>query len=567
MKRRIIFLVLLLVVVLVVMQCTREERVATVGSISITKSQFVSELSKSFGYKLNYQDINLERKKNILNGMIKRKLKVAAAYDLDLEDEKEIENAVQSQRKRLIGDKYFERVIVDQLVPQQDIDDFITRQGIEFTATHVLIGYKGANVTHERSRDEALALANDVAQQAKSGADFSGLVMKYSDEPNAKSLKGVLQPFKWGQMAKPFMEATWKLKKGEISDPVETQYGFHIIRLDDRRELPDFIPNKSPDNLDRTKRTLYQAKADSGRIVWEKHYNMLKEEYRMVLDTIRINETVTLLTDKIKSEAVTAESFTREQKKTKLATWKGGSITLQTLLDNYGDRLTRVIGRFRQPGALQREIENMASLEIAVRDAVQYDIEEEADVKNMLEGFREDRLAQLVEKREVTEKTTVSDEEVQKYYDANPDKFTKDTEIELWQIVVKDEQQARTIAAKARAGTPFTDLVKKYTTDKMMIQREGYLGFRTINSLAPVSQEAFKLGPNKIGGPVQNRTGWAVFKTGKKNEKTLKPFNEILSQGRNLLRGEKIKENRAAWEKELENTYTVKVFDDVLNQI
>ena len=101
----------------------------------------------------------------------------------------------------------------------------------EITASHILIGYEGAmRSTAERSRDEAAALAARVLGEARAeGADFAALARKYSDGPS-RDKGGDLGSFKKGMMAKPFEEAAFKLKVGEISGVVETQFGFHIIK-------------------------------------------------------------------------------------------------------------------------------------------------------------------------------------------------------------------------------------------------------------------------------------------------------------------------------------------------
>lgn len=100
-------------------------------------------------------------------------------------------------------------------------------------ASHVLIQYKGSArsaPTITRSKDEAKKLAGDVLAKAKKGQDFAGLAKQYSDEPGAKDRAGNLGKFARGQMVKPFADAAFALKPGEISDVVETQFGFHVIK-------------------------------------------------------------------------------------------------------------------------------------------------------------------------------------------------------------------------------------------------------------------------------------------------------------------------------------------------
>jgi hypothetical protein len=100
-------------------------------------------------------------------------------------------------------------------------------------ASHVLIQYKGAlraGPSITRSKEEAKKLAAEVAAKAKKGQDFAGLAKQYSDEPGAKDRAGSLGKFSKGQMVKPFADAAFALKPGEVSGVVETDFGFHVIK-------------------------------------------------------------------------------------------------------------------------------------------------------------------------------------------------------------------------------------------------------------------------------------------------------------------------------------------------
>jgi parvulin-like peptidyl-prolyl isomerase len=100
-------------------------------------------------------------------------------------------------------------------------------------ASHVLIQYKGsmrAAPTITRSKEEAKKLAGEVLAKAKKGQDFAGLAKQYSDEPGAKDRAGNLGKFTRGRMVKPFADAAFALKPGELSGLVETDFGFHVIK-------------------------------------------------------------------------------------------------------------------------------------------------------------------------------------------------------------------------------------------------------------------------------------------------------------------------------------------------
>jgi len=100
-------------------------------------------------------------------------------------------------------------------------------------AQHVLIAYKGADKAPKgvtRTKADAKKRAEEVVAKAKGGTDFSALVSEYSDDPAAKERQGSVGKFTREKMAKPFSDAAFALKVDEISAPVETPFGYHVIR-------------------------------------------------------------------------------------------------------------------------------------------------------------------------------------------------------------------------------------------------------------------------------------------------------------------------------------------------
>lgn len=103
------------------------------------------------------------------------------------------------------------------------------RQGTNTVAkaSHILIKIND-------NKDSALAVANNILKQAKSGKDFAELARTNSQDPGSAMNGGDLGYFGSGQMVAPFEAAVFGAKSGDIVGPVETQFGYHIIKVVDK---------------------------------------------------------------------------------------------------------------------------------------------------------------------------------------------------------------------------------------------------------------------------------------------------------------------------------------------
>jgi parvulin-like peptidyl-prolyl isomerase len=102
----------------------------------------------------------------------------------------------------------------------------------EIAAQHVLIMFKGVKNSKgvTRSKADAKKLAEEVRDKARKGDDFSALVTQYSEDSVTKDGLGSLGKFKRAEMVKEFSDAAFALAVGGVSDPVETGFGYHVIK-------------------------------------------------------------------------------------------------------------------------------------------------------------------------------------------------------------------------------------------------------------------------------------------------------------------------------------------------
>ena len=126
----------------------------------------------------------------------------------------------------------------------------------EVHARHILVAFND-----QRDADQALARAQEVREKWLAAPDsFTELVSEYSDDPGAASNQGDLGFFAANRMVKPFAEAAFALQPGEVSEPVRSEFGYHVIQQLDRRDgrLLEFADVK--DQLIRQERSTFKKR-------------------------------------------------------------------------------------------------------------------------------------------------------------------------------------------------------------------------------------------------------------------------------------------------------------------
>jgi peptidyl-prolyl cis-trans isomerase SurA len=134
-----------------------------------------------------------------------------------------------------------------------------------YRARHILFALdKNASPT---DADKAKALADDVVKRARGGADFIELAKKYSSDPNVATDGGELGTFKKGDLLPEMEEVVLKMSPGEVSDPLRTKGGYHVIKLE-KKFLGDIKP--FDDVKGEIEELLYKKKSEERFNQWVK---------------------------------------------------------------------------------------------------------------------------------------------------------------------------------------------------------------------------------------------------------------------------------------------------------
>lgn len=181
-------------------------------------------------YKKNNKEVSVtqEALDEYLDLFINYKLKVRAAEDAGLDTALKFQTELKGYRQQLARPYLIDRGLNDQLM-----EEAYQRKTEEVRASHILV-----SVSPEASpEDTAAAWKRIMALRARvaGGEDFAKVAAGGSEDPSAKTNGGDLGYFSVLQMVYPFETAAYKTPVGQISQPVRTKFGYHVIKVTDRR--------------------------------------------------------------------------------------------------------------------------------------------------------------------------------------------------------------------------------------------------------------------------------------------------------------------------------------------
>lgn len=260
--------------------CTQKEVVAKVNDVEITKEELYDQLVAQNGEaalnalisqkilsaeveakKITVSDEEIQENIDEMTeyyGGEEEMNNALVQYNLTLDDVKEnIVNNIQLQK---ILEPYIE--ISDDEIAQyfENNKDYLD-QAEEVKASHILV--------------ESKEVADEVKEKLDGGADFAELAKEYSTDTSNSQVGGSLGYFGRGEMVPEFEEVAFSMKVDEISEPVETQFGFHIIKVEDHKEAKEATLDESKEDI---RKTIFQDKMGDAYNTW---YTEMLEEYKI----------------------------------------------------------------------------------------------------------------------------------------------------------------------------------------------------------------------------------------------------------------------------------------------
>lgn len=382
-------------------------------------------------------------------------------------------------------------------------------------ASHILI--RSVDDKGRADDSERTKLVKEILDRAKSGEDFGKLAAEYSEDPGSKMKNGDLGFFGRRQMVQPFDEAAFKLDVGEISGIVETQFGFHIIKVTAKEEYPSFDKEK------KVLRELYERSRK------QKDYDNLVANYSKELNLKMHDDVIKEVISNAENQVINDTYWESELKSNFggaiLFTIKGQKFTLDSLMA-FSLKDPKQMGKTIESKGftkLLNDYKNEKLIEVKALDLVKNDPKFAA----LMDEYKNGILIFRLQENEVWNKMKMDSVAIRNLYEQTKQSYIWPDRVQYLELFTKSDSLAKEFKVMLENGADFDSLIAKYSPRKQSNTLKGLIDANT-NAL---TKAAFAL---KNGGDysdiIRNVNGWSIVKLVKKELSRPKTFDEARAE-------------------------------------
>ena len=544
--------------------------IARVGDRKITAKDFL--MSYQFFAHIPTRKRGFEAKKDQLDRVVQTKLFAQEAERLGLDRDTTLQKYYDWYRKKAaIRELYREEIESKIRISDEELRRAFVKAKTRIRARHL----------YARTYEEAERLLD----RLRSGESFESLAREVFRDSTLANNGGDLGYFSFGDMDPAFEDAAYSLRKGEISRPVRSQYGWHIIQVTDIQQ--DVLLTES-EYAQKKSRLLSELKR-------RKSARLSQQYVKNLLDPMKV-------TLKGKAFAVLAREFGRAfgknqevpapfpfapnmysrelnqvssgleaHMKDTLLTFSGGYWTI-------GDFLRKLQGIpvtdrpiYRNPAKLRRDIGILFRDEQLAKIALDRGLDKKPEARREWQT-RWDYVLYNKLMAEIVDTIQVTDEDVRRYYDEHPEEFTTPEMRNIREVFVRSRELAQEIYRRAKNGEDLARLAEQYSERPWAAKRGGEFGFFARGGHGEVGEAAFSHKVGDLVGPIEvaggpPRGGYSVFRVIGVRPPRKVPFSSIKNSLKRRLLQERRERAIAAYTEKIKKEIPVEEYTELLKKI
>ncbi len=421
-------------------------------------------------------------------------------------------------------------------------------------ASHILIRINGNSPSDTL---EAYNKAVAILDSAKKGIDFATLARDNSADTVSGMRGGDLGYFSRGMMVRPFEEAAFNLKVGEVTGPVRTQFGYHIIKLTGVKDVP-------PYNEDRERlRSTYLS--GGYKLDLERFIDRLKSRY-----AYRENErTVGMFYDKIDSAKSFSQTdfdslLTATELDEPMFTFDNDSATVDTVVwtAKTNEQLAPLPPtRANIERVVAETAKNMLLTHYAVKKAPTY-----AQFDSLIREYENGILIYQIEQDKVWSKVATSDSVLKPYFESHAGQYVWPRRADLSRIEVGTVALADSLHGLLERGTDFDTLASRFDTDINLKEKNGHWGLFADSSNA-LAIMAFGMKTGEFSDPVRFENGFSIIRVNDFVPPQPKTFEEARAEVSSNYQEYESKKLQDEWLRNLRDEFGVKIHEKTFHAL
>jgi parvulin-like peptidyl-prolyl isomerase len=527
---------------------------ATVGGYEITMKEF-EDFARQLNRPYPTAEDEFNDKRDVLDTMIVNRLLAQGAYEKGIDQLEEIARVVLANKDKFLLDVLYQRKIKDKVdIAEAELKEFYNNLEYKIRVSHIVTN--------------TLDTAEMLLERVMDGENFEQLAYDYSVDQSAKRNRGDLGYFTWGAMVDEFQEVAFQMEPGEISPPVKTKFGYHIIKLVDKQ------PNEARDDYSKMKPSL---KSQLMNLKLSRKVNefmeTIQDKYRVTIDT----NTVQYVNHKreelyppqvipnLPKNDFDIEQLDRDERELVLATWDGGQLTLYQYLTD----VRQIPAQFRPDlddyEALADVIFKLKTNDFLILEANRAGLENDPEFKRKLQLFKDLSMAEVMRNDSIPQPLPPDDAMVRQYYEERLDRFTDPPQVHVYEILLSDEILATRLAKEIKTLEKFKEKAAELTERPAKRGSNGDLGFIERKWFPEVFDLAKKTDIGSIGGPVVTSGGkYSIFWVVDKVPESVKDYLSVKPQIIQLINHEQKQKAVEKWIDERMNSTEIVVNEDVL---
>jgi parvulin-like peptidyl-prolyl isomerase len=530
-----------------------DSTIAKVGDYEISAKEFTQFYNTDY-LAFASPDEEYAQLEQFLDSLMIIHMLIQAAYEKGIDKSEELARVVLANKDKFLLDVLYKQQVSEKAtVTDAEVRDFWNNLEYKIRASHIVISDK----------DTAQALF----ERLKSGESFEKIAFEYSIDPSAKRNKGDLGYFTWGALFDEVQEIAFQMEPGELSPPVETELGFHLIKLVDK------MPNEQRNELTTMKLELeQQLKARKRYSEQRDFFKYIDETYPVTIDTTtcayllhkREQMYPPMLLETLPRNDFDVEQLDRNERELIIGSWDGGQITVIEYLEEIQKIPANVRPSLDKYDSLAMVVSAIKRQDILLIDAHRRGLDSDSEMSRKLKLFKEYTMADMMRNDSIPKPPPPGDGVVRMYYDKHHDEFTDPATFHVYEIMLADEMKAIELRNSIKTEKEFREIALEISERPGKRALEGDLGYIKRASYPEIYDLANKTKVNTIGGPVVTRGKYSIFWLADKTESVLKDFLNVKRSVIQIISKKNEIAAFASWVEERKQMTDYQIYEDAL---